>query len=1222
MKYNFLFSLILYFVATANALYAQTIQGSFESMFQRYQKGQQFVGTPSFTENLTAWKNERVYAEVVIWSQANQNNLSYETSPLTGSIGSIPAEAVQLLFAHNVLADHDARNCGTYPQPRMDSVEVADALSCTPLTFVSPGDPIKMWVRINVPGDIPAGVYHGTIKVKQNDAVQLSFALNIEVLDKIFPDRTNWTFHLDIWQYPYQLLKYYNLNHPNTQILPWSDSHFNMIRPLYEQLADAGQQVTSAYITDDVMGQPSMVKWILKTDNTWQYDFTAMDAWIDLLASMGISKQINCFSTMGMGIDSLKYYDEATASYKRMNMPMFSQTYYDRWTNFLTAFKGHLTSRNIFDKTVLYLDEVESELIPKLDSLIHDNDSAWKIGLSYFRPLTEMENNIMYDIAGNLEFATSLEREGKISTFYTSCAQTIPNTYVTPENSPAESAWMAWYAANRNLNGYLRWAYDFWTLDDPLNVQDGFFTSGENSFVYRSTNEMNAEIYTSYRLEMLRKGIQDYEKIRILKTELSLSVDPRDIEALNMLNEKIERFHENSGTGAKELVAGGTNLLNDIVRGNFSYCKVSCADSVAAYTRWLGVTGSTTPIGNTWVGNCPGDYSHYTDGRITALPGDTITLTVENSPESNCARTMVWIDWNGDLDFDDSDECVWSGGTESSCNNLLSNTFNVVLPSGTKPGIKRMRIQVRDSYAGEPSPCGVVSWSSTRDFDLVVADSYCVPLTKYNKLYFVRKASTSSCVENFDFSNEVMPSEGYIYDDANTLTVEKGTSFLLDIENSQLSKCARTAIWIDWNRNNRFEDEGELVAMLGDSVSCNNPLYYRVPIAVPSGASLGETRMRIQLRDSYQDAPESCVLDNVTGTTDLKLQVVEASGVKCLPRLISPYDGEILPDTNILFSWDANNHTVTKWKIKITNADSNDSLPVYYEQTFEGMVTSTQVSGLPQYGENLLVELAWQIDNDWYSVITHNKATDLYCLPKGFSDISYYINSLSCTNAIDNVSFLSGDSPENGYCRIKNSSIKVIPGSTFDLDIKESSASKCAYTKVWIDWNGDGDFTGSGEEIYTSGLPENCNNSDEHTITIDVPADVSVGMKRLRIRLCNSWLSPLQPCGGSSEITTYDIDLEIIPVSQLKVKNEKVKNLKSNTELKLSSFGNWLYIDFSQKINIKKPTHVFFYKIDGRLVKSLKNHDNPVYIGDIPSGVYLVVVKNLEGDTYSTKIVK
>jgi hypothetical protein len=178
---------------------------------------------------------------------------------------------------------------------------------------------------------------------------------------------------------------------------------------------------------------------------------------------------------------------------------------------------------------------------------------------------------------------------------------------------------------------------------------------------------------------------------------------------------------------------------------------------------------------------------------------------------------------------------------------------------------------------------------------------------------------------------------------------------------------------------------------------------------------------------------------------------------------------------------------------------------------------------------------------------------------------------------------------------------------------------------VWIDWNGDGDFSDAGEEVYASGLPENCNNDNAHNINIDVPSGVSLGMKRLRIRIGNSWLPPLESCSERNETTTYDIDLEVISTNQSIRLSEKqstgLQNLKQNSDMKLIRIENQLYINLGKDVKNTDNIHVFFYTIDGRLVKSVK-YINSINIGDIPNGIYLLTVKNLNGQIVSTKFFK
>ncbi|HET6249192.1 MAG TPA: glycoside hydrolase domain-containing protein, partial [Tepidisphaeraceae bacterium] len=153
----------------------------------------------------------------------------------------------------------------------------------------------------------------------------------------------------------------------------------------------------------------------------------------------------------------------AAFAQRSLNAPVGSEIYDRIWNDFLTKFKSHLDEKGWFDKTVLYMDETREPTMKPVIKLIQANNPNWKIGLagSHVSAATE---NALFDYSSIL----GSEREtastpGRISTFYTSCSQLFPNAYVTARTSPAEMPWMAWYAANTHRDGYLRWAYDYWT---------------------------------------------------------------------------------------------------------------------------------------------------------------------------------------------------------------------------------------------------------------------------------------------------------------------------------------------------------------------------------------------------------------------------------------------------------------------------------------------------------------------------------------------------------------------------------------------------------------------------------------------------------------------------------------------------------------------------------------------------------------------------------------
>ena len=101
-------------------------------------------------------------------------------------------------------------------------------------------------------------------------------------------------------------------------------------------------------------------------------------------------------------------------------------------------------------------------------------------------------------------------QEGRISTLYTCCAEPYPNTFTF---SPlAEATWIGLYMAAKNVDGYLRWAYNSWPLEPLLDSRFRTWAGGDTYLVYPGNR-------TSMRLEKLTEGIQAYEKIRILMEE-------------------------------------------------------------------------------------------------------------------------------------------------------------------------------------------------------------------------------------------------------------------------------------------------------------------------------------------------------------------------------------------------------------------------------------------------------------------------------------------------------------------------------------------------------------------------------------------------------------------------------------------------------------------------------------------------------------------------------
>lgn len=527
------------------------LRASFESKFVRYSKGQKHEGQTAEEKIVPLWKdvlwqNDRAHTQIVLWAvDKRYNNLTYKVSDLVSDAGTIAASNIQLRFPSYVKGDKKALDCGNY-ESRTTTL-IADALSEVPVTTLTIQDPVKVWVTVNTPANAAPGIYTGTITVKSGEEATVTLNMELSVTNHRLPDVTDWKFHLDLWQFPFQLTTLCNANGEN--IAPFSAEYFTMMKPFYQMLADAGQKTITTYIKDGAFNRgQTMVKWSKNDSGQWVFDYTDFDAFVTKMMEWGITKQINCFSLVGWNT-SIGYKDAAGEN-QTLELTIGSDEFHDVWSAFLTSFKAHLTEKDWFDKTVLYMDEIDDDKMKAVVELVKGNDANWKIGLTGAgRNGSEVE-------AALYDYSTILGYERKsatstVSTFYTSCTQQFPNNYVTAETNPAEMTWMAWHALAKGFNGYLRWAYDYWTLNDVASAQDGSNAAGDFCMIYRSENTTSAKPISSIRMELLREGIQDYEKVQMLNNA--------------ELNAAVQSFQDaSSGREAATLIDASQKLLKEI----------------------------------------------------------------------------------------------------------------------------------------------------------------------------------------------------------------------------------------------------------------------------------------------------------------------------------------------------------------------------------------------------------------------------------------------------------------------------------------------------------------------------------------------------------------------------------------------------------------------------------------------------------------------------------
>ena len=141
-------------------------------------------------------------------------------------------------------------------------------------------------------------------------------------------------------------------------------------------------------------------------------------------------------------------------------------------------------------------------------------------------------------------------------------------------STPAEGAFISWYAASYGYDGFLRWAYDAWPTDPTRDARHVVWPAGDCFLIYPGGT-------SSIRFERLREGIVDFEKIAILRKLGTRSNDKKVKKSMedfvNYLSAlSLERDHgkrDYNPEKIKESLRKGNlmieNLSNELSRNEF-----------------------------------------------------------------------------------------------------------------------------------------------------------------------------------------------------------------------------------------------------------------------------------------------------------------------------------------------------------------------------------------------------------------------------------------------------------------------------------------------------------------------------------------------------------------------------------------------------------------------------------------------------------------------------
>ena len=462
-----------------------------------------------------AWRGERVNLQLVVRNEYSEKDCSveYSFSDLKNGRSVIPASNIVGGFVQPVITDKFT-GCGKHEVDAYGEVLVADRITDTNPTVLEAGSCRGLWLTIQVPQDAEVGTHKGYVELVCNGKKK-RYEYKLSVFSNVLPAPKDWTFHLDLWQNPYAVARVHNVE-------LWSKEHFDVLRPYMLKLASGGQKAITATLIDrpwdgqtyDPFG--SMVTWMKKADGTWWYDFTIFDRWVEFMMSCGIDKEITCFSMIPWKL-SFRYYDQATHSHKYMECAPGEEAYTQFWGGMLSAFSAHLKEKGWFEKTFISMDERSLQQMQAAIKVIKEYAPGMKISMAgNYHPEIEADiHDYCLDIfaygAYTPELLAQRRAQGKVSTYYTCCSAEYPNLFTF--SAPADAAFIALEALKKGLDGYLRWAYNSWTVTPEEDSRFTAWPAGDTYIIYPFS-------LSSIRWERLVQGIQLFEKYKIKLAEL------------------------------------------------------------------------------------------------------------------------------------------------------------------------------------------------------------------------------------------------------------------------------------------------------------------------------------------------------------------------------------------------------------------------------------------------------------------------------------------------------------------------------------------------------------------------------------------------------------------------------------------------------------------------------------------------------------------------------
>lgn len=578
---------------------------------------------------------------------------------------------------------------------------------------------------------------------------------------------------------------------------------------------------------------------------------------------------------------------------------------------------------------------------------------------------------------------------------------------------------------------------------------------------------------------------------------LSIAIPPQtggQTMKVTVTKQNFYRYSSNVSITGNAVVALFTGTPTTLCNGQ----PVSFTDqSVGNPTSWSWVFQGGVPA--TYEGQVPEPVFYNTPGTYD------VTLTVSNADASDVETKTGYITVTGlDADFTGTPLTLMQGHSVtftdlSTCGASSWNwTFEGGIPAtGTGPGPHTV-------YYDSPGTYDVIltvgdgtnnNTESRLNYITVTAITYCSS----------HGNATAEWIKSFTLNGQTITTNssgatGYQDYTSTIFNLNPGNSYNISLvpgfSGSAFNEYIR--IWIDYNHDGDFIDSGEEVFSAAKKKSTVTGA-----IAIPAGLDV-TTRMRIAMkRNAFSGSCEVFASGEVEDyTIDIAPPAPQPPAANFSGSPVTVLVGGTVTFTDL----STNNPTSWIWTFPggTPGSSTSQNPTVVYSSSGTYDVTLVATNSVGSDTET----------KTGYIVVSTDPPAPVYCVPVNINNSSDYISSINIGGVPNN----SGQGT-SGFTHYTSPAFSFNPGQSYTYTLVPYSSTNRNFWRIWIDLDGDGDFTDADETFATFN-----NKKGTATGSFTIPTYAS-GSTRMRISM-RTGASQL-PCDDNfnGEVEDYNVTL-------------------------------------------------------------------------------------------------